>query len=319
MQNEPFLSYLKAEMKNIKSNKTGSKASAEKDKGEEEEEEDAEEDAEMNLDLDEEDMGFDMEDTDNMEGLSGEDDEAMGLDEEDDEEGEDEEEDMEEDEEDEEEEDLEDLDLPAKKKSKSSELDDGFFNLDDFNAMTEKQELDEDKSDEEDEEEIDYFADPDLIDSGDDDDEDDDFGNMGENEDEVDAHGMSHLPSLVLLSRTPQTSPKFVLHTDTITRICLIDVKYRDFFALPAKGVTKRSNAPRPSKEDSFFGGRDDEQDGDEDLDMDAEENDDSEEVNALGDRVSNLFAQDEDEEAEAGNPHSTFMDHQEFLLPLLH
>ncbi|KAF9356241.1 U3 snoRNP protein [Mortierella sp. NVP85] len=266
MQNEPFLSYLKAEMKNIKSNKTGSKTSADKDEGEEEEE-DAGEGAEMNLDLDEEDMGFDMEDTDNMEGLSGEDDEAMGLDEEDEEEGEDEEEDMEEEEdEEEEEEDLEDLDLPAKKKSKSSELDDGFFNLDDFNALTEKQELDEDKSDEDDEEEIDYFADPDLIDSGDDD--DDDFGDMGENEDEVDAH----------------------------------DVKYRDFFAPPPKGVAKRSNAPRPSKEDSFFGERDDEQDGDEDLDLEAEENDDSEEVNALGDRVSNLFAQDEDEEAEAEN-----------------
>lgn len=85
----------------------------------------------------------------------------------------------------------------------------------------------------------------------------------------------------------------------------LIDVKYTNFFAPPLKGTSKRPKAPRPSKKDeaAFFGQQGDEQDGDEDMDMDdaAEEDDDAAEVNALGDRVSSLFAMDE-EEAEAGN-----------------
>lgn len=83
--------------------------------------------------------------------------------------------------------------------------------------------------------------------------------------------------------------------------VLLVDVKYTDFFAPPPKGTAKRPNASRPSKknEDDFFDQQDDEQD-DDDEDMD-KENDDAAEVNALGDRVSNLFAMDE-EEAEAGN-----------------
>ncbi|KAF9954904.1 U3 snoRNP protein [Modicella reniformis] len=286
MQNAPFLSYLKAEMKNIKSNKARSKASVEDDDDDNnddegvEKEDEAESDTEMSLGLDEESMGLDMEDTDNMESLSSEDDEAEGSEfEKHEKHDEAEMEDL-----DEEEEDLEDLDLPAKKKTRTSELDDDFFNLEDFNTLTEKQEQEEsdDKSDDEDEE-IDYFADPDLIDSDDDDDEDeDDFSDMEENENEVDAH----------------------------------DVKYGNFFAPPPKGATKRSKAPHPSKNDGddFFGDQGEDKDGDEDMEMEnAEVDDDSADVNALGDRVSNLFAVD-NEEAETVETLSKFEKQQRKL-----
>lgn len=186
MQNTPFLTYLKAEIKNLKfSKKAGAQPKADLE-DEDQEAEGEEDEADMSLDLDE-DMGLEMDDT---EGFSGEDDleegsrsEGSGEDQEDLEEGE------EDDDEEEEEEDLDDLDLPVKKKSRTSEVDDDFFNLDEFNAMTEKQEQDEldEKEPDEDEEEIDYFADPDMIESG-----DDDFDeNMEENENEVDAHGTS--------------------------------------------------------------------------------------------------------------------------------
>ncbi|KAG0224917.1 U3 small nucleolar ribonucleoprotein complex, subunit Mpp10 [Mortierella sp. GBAus27b] len=273
MQNAPFLSYLKTEIKTLKSTKAGSKAAEQLDDNNDDGEE--EEDAEMSLGLDDEDMGLDMDDTDNMEGLSGEedDDEALdskledeyeeydenvGLDNDEEEEGD----------EDEDEEDLDDLDLPIKKKSKSSELDDDFFNLDEFNALTEKQEEQEEQDNEDDDDEIDYFADPDLIDSGDDDDDDD----LDGNDDEADAH----------------------------------DVKYSDFFAPASKGAAKRSKPAGPSKparpskrdEDSFFGQKEDNEDA---MDEDAEEadDDDSAEVNELGDRVSNLFAMDDEEREE--------------------
>ncbi|KAF9896884.1 u3 small nucleolar ribonucleoprotein MPP10, partial [Lobosporangium transversale] len=280
MQNTPFLSYLKLELKNLKSNKSGtpsSKAAASDDdedenKGEEgkhgQDHDQAEDDdeAEMNLGLDDEDMGVDIADTDHMEGFSGEDD-AENFDdmepEDYQERGEDEDDDDDEEEEEEEEEDLDDLDLPVKKRTKTSEVDDDFFNLEEFNALTEKQEQDEleDKEPEDDDEEIDYFADPDVIESGD---EDDDFGNMGENEDEADAH----------------------------------DVTYKDFFAPPPRGTTNRFKAQRPSKnnEDSF--GKAENSD---DLEMeDADEDDENAEINELGDRVSNLFGIDEAEDDEA-------------------
>ncbi|ORZ11654.1 Mpp10 protein-domain-containing protein [Lobosporangium transversale] len=151
----------------------------------------------------------------------------------------------------------------SRKRTKTSEVDDDFFNLEEFNALTEKQEQDEleDKEPEDDDEEIDYFADPDVIESGD---EDDDFGNMGENEDEADAH----------------------------------DVTYKDFFAPPPRGTTNRFKAQRPSKnnEDSF--GKAENSD---DLEMeDADEDDENAEINELGDRVSNLFGIDEAEDDEA-------------------
>ncbi|KAF8940412.1 U3 small nucleolar ribonucleoprotein complex, subunit Mpp10 [Dissophora ornata] len=266
MQNAPFLSFLKSEIKNIKTTKSATQSAIDEQEGEGEEGEEEEEDAEMSLGLDDEDMGLDMEDTDNMEGFSGEDeDEDMeGSDSEKYEEYKDDAEDEEaEDEEEEEEEDLDDLDLPVKKKTRTSEVDDEFFNLDEFNAMTEKQEQDEleDKEPNEDEEEIDYFADPDLIDSGD---EDGDFGDMEEDENEVDAH----------------------------------DVGYQDFFAPLAKGTTNRPKSqrkPRDGDREDFFGKQ--RQVGAENLEMeDAEEDDESEEVNALGDRVSNLFGLDEEE-----------------------
>ncbi|ORZ11037.1 Mpp10 protein-domain-containing protein [Lobosporangium transversale] len=218
MQNTPFLSYLKLELKNLKSN------------NQEHHRFSGEDDAE-NFD--------DMEPEDYQER------------------GEDEDDDDDEEEEEEEEEDLDDLDLPT------SEVDDDFFNLEEFNALTEKQEQDEleDKEPEDDDEEIDYFADPDVIESGD---EDDDFGNMGENEDEADAH----------------------------------DVTYKDFFAPPPRGTTNRFKAQRPSKnnEDSF--GKAENSD---DLEMeDADEDDENAEINELGDRVSNLFGIDEAEDDEA-------------------
>ncbi|KAF9292211.1 hypothetical protein BGZ68_009802 [Mortierella alpina] len=264
MQNTPFLSYLKSEIKNLKTSKSSEQSA---DAGEDDEEE--EEDEEMNLGLDEEEMGVDMDDTDNMDGLSGEDEEMNGSDSE--EEGQDEDEDLEEaeeEEEDEEEEDLDDLDLPVKKRSKTSEVDDDFFNLEEFNAMTEKQEQDEldEKEPDENEEEIDYFADPDLIDSGD---EDDDFGDdMDENENEVDAH----------------------------------DVGYKDFFEPLAVRKTNRPKPkPRKDQDEGFFGKKaENEQEKEEDMEMkDAEDDEDDEEsaeVNALGDRVSNLFGLDEAE-----------------------
>ncbi|KAF9169821.1 hypothetical protein BGX21_002192 [Mortierella sp. AD011] len=270
MQNTPFLSYLKSEMKNIKTKKAEALSSAEDQDQEGEDEDEDQDEAEMNLGLDEDDMGLDMEDTDNMEGISGEDEEMEGLSDsndfgENEDEDEDEEEGEEEDE-DESEEELDDLDLPVKKKSKTSEVDDDFFNLDEFNAMTEKQEQDEldGKEPDEDEEEIDYFADPDLIDSGDDD--EDDFGDMEENEDEVDAH----------------------------------DVTYKDFFAPLEKGKTNRPKPQRRPKGDDedFFGKQKGDQESMEEMEMeDAEENEDSAEVNALGDRVSNLFGLEDEEE----------------------
>ncbi|KAF9114282.1 hypothetical protein BGX27_011260 [Mortierella sp. AM989] len=271
MQNTPFLSYLKSEIKNIKTSKAEILASAEDQEEEDGEYEDMDE-AEMNLGLDEDDMGLDMEDTDNMEGFSGEDEEMSGLSDLEefgtpDEENEDEDEEEEAVEEDDEsEEELDDLDLPVKKKSRTSEVDDDFFNLDEFNAMTEKQEQDEmeEKEPDEDEEEIDYFADPDLIDSGDDD-NDDDFGDMEENENEVDAH----------------------------------DVSYKEFFAPPASGTTNRPKPQRrPKEKDDFFGKPNNNQ---EDLEMEDadEEDEESAEVNELGDRVSNLFGLEEEEEEE--------------------
>ncbi|KAF9955704.1 hypothetical protein BGZ70_010138 [Mortierella alpina] len=266
MQNTPFLSYLKSEIKNLKTSKSSEQSA---DAGEDDEEE--EEDEDMNLGLDEEEMGVDMDDTDNMDGFSGEDGEMDGLGSDQDEDDEEEDaEDHEEEEEDdeEEEEDLDDLDLPVKKRSKTSEVDDDFFNLEEFNAMTEKQEQDEldEKEPDENEEEIDYFADPDLIDSGD---EHDDFGDdMDENENEVDAH----------------------------------DVGYKDFFEPLAVGKTNRPK-PKPRKEqDEGFFGKDakKEQEKEEDMEMkDAEEDEEDEEsamMNALGDRVSNLFGLDEAE-----------------------
>ncbi|KAF9183154.1 hypothetical protein BGZ51_004220 [Haplosporangium sp. Z 767] len=272
MQNMPFLAYLKSEIKNLKSTKIGAQQEAEEEDEEAEGLEDDEgqdDDTEMNLGLDEEDMGLEMDDTDNMEGLSGE--EMEGLGSEDDEEQDDEEqdEDMDENEdEDEDEEDLDDLDLPVKKKTRTSEVDDDFFNLEEFNAMTEKQEQDEmeDKDPDEDEEEIDYFADPDLIDSGDDD--DDNFG-MDENEDEVDAH----------------------------------DVGFKDFFAPPAIGKTNRPKPKRrPDQDEAAFEKNDKEGEDTENMEMmDVEDDEDSQEVNELGDRVSNLFGL-EDDEAETEN-----------------
>ncbi|KAF9941022.1 hypothetical protein BGZ67_006078 [Mortierella alpina] len=262
MQNTPFLSYLKTEIKNLKSSKSSEQSAG---TGEDEEEEEEEED--MNLGLDDEEMGVDMDDTDNMDGLSGEDEEMNGSDSEELDQDEEEEEEEEE-EEDDEEEDLDDLDLPVKKRSKTSEVDDDFFNLEDFNAMTEKQEQDEldEKEPDENEEEIDYFADPDLIDSGD---EDDDFGDdMDENENEVDAH----------------------------------DVGYKDFFEPLAVGKTNRPK-PKPRKEQDgdFFGkNAEKEQEKEEDMEMkdaeDEEEDEESAVMNALGDRVSNLFGLDEAE-----------------------
>lgn len=193
MQNTPFLAYLKAEIKSLKFKKSGAQSAGDLE-DEDEEAEGEEDEADMSLGLDEDDMGLEMDDT---EGFSGEDELEEGAgsegfsDEENLEEDIEEEEDKEDDdEEEEEEEDLDDLDLPVKKKSRTSEVDDDFFNLDEFNAMTEKQEQDEldEKEPDEDEEEIDYFADPDMIDSGDDDFDDED---MEENENEVDAHGTS--------------------------------------------------------------------------------------------------------------------------------
>ncbi|KAF8952493.1 hypothetical protein BGZ52_005896 [Haplosporangium bisporale] len=258
MQNTPFLSYLKAEIKALKSKKTA--------QAKEVEEEDNEE-TEMNLGLDDEDMGLEMEDTDNMEGLSGEDeeegfgsDDAEGLGEEDDEEEHDD--DEEEEGEEEEEEELDDLDLPVKKKFRKSEVDDDFFNLDEFNAMTEKQEQDEldEKEPDENEEEIDYFADPDMIESGD---EDDDFGEIDENENEVDAH----------------------------------DVGYRDFFEPVAIGKTNRPKPQRRPENDRKEKENVDEEMEDAEMGEDDEE---SAEVNELGDRVSNLFGLEDDGEEES-------------------
>ncbi|KAG0325686.1 hypothetical protein BGZ99_000276 [Dissophora globulifera] len=271
MQNAPFLSYLKSEIKHIKSNKSSTTAASAADSDLEDEEaeemegdeDDEMEGADMSLGLDDEDMGLDMEDTDNMEGLSGEEEEEMAF-------GNSEQEDEEEDEEEEEEEEeLDDLDLPVKKKTRRSEVDDDFFNLDEFNAMTEKQEQDEmdDTEPKEDEEEIDYFADPDLIDSGD---EDDDFDDEEEDENEVDAH----------------------------------DVGYGDFFAPPERGTTNRPKSQRPPKDNTpgFFS-KQRQADADK-MEMDGVEeeveDDESAEVNELGDRVSNLFAQEEDEDEEA-------------------
>ncbi|KAK5814660.1 U3 small nucleolar ribonucleoprotein complex, subunit Mpp10 [Linnemannia elongata] len=272
MQNTPFLTYLKAEIKNLKfTKKTGAQPTADLE-DEDQEVEDEEDEADMSLGLDEDDMGLEMDDT---EGFSGEDDleegsgsEGFGEDQEDLEEGEDDEDN--ENDVDEEEEDLEDLDLPVKKKSRTSEVDDDFFNLDEFNAMTEKQEQDEldEKEPDEDEEEIDYFADPDLIDSGDDDFDDE---NMEDDENEVDAH----------------------------------DVAYKDFFAPVAIGKTNRPKPKRrPEQEDNFFGKKSSEEHEDEDMEMmdaEEEENDDAAEVNELGDRVSNLFGLEE-EEADSEN-----------------
>ncbi|KAF9149671.1 hypothetical protein BG015_008534 [Linnemannia schmuckeri] len=271
MQNTPFLAYLKAEIKNLKFSK---KAGAQPTADFEDEDEDAEgehDEAEMSLGLDENDMGLEMDDT---EGFSGEDDlqegsgsEGFGDDQEDMEEENEDEENEEKDEEEEEEEDLDDLDLPVKKKSRTSEVDDDFFNLDEFNAMTEKQEQDEldEKEPDEDEEEIDYFADPDLIDSGEDDFDDEDMEEE-ENENEVDAH----------------------------------DVAYKDFFAPVAIGKSNRPKPKRrPEQEDNFFGKESINEGEDEDMEMkDAEEevNDDAAELNELGDRVSNLFGLDEEE-----------------------
>ncbi|CAO3566219.1 unnamed protein product [Mortierella alpina] len=271
MQNTPFLSYLKSEIKNLKSLKSSEQTAA---AGEDDDEE--EEDEDMDLGLDEEEMGVDMDDTDNMDGFSAEDEEMDGLDsdQEEDDEDEDAEDDEEELEDDEEEEDLDDLDLPVKKRSKTSEVDDDFFNLEEFNAMTEKQEQDEldEKEPDENEEEIDYFADPDLIDSGD---EDDDFGDdMDENENEVDAH----------------------------------DVGYKDFFEPLAVGKTNRPKPkPRKEQDEGFFGknAKKEQEKEEEDMEMkDAEEDEEDEEsamMNALGDRVSNLFGLDE-AEAESEN-----------------
>ncbi|KAF8934015.1 U3 snoRNP protein [Haplosporangium gracile] len=261
MQNTPFLAYLKAEIKNLKFSKmAGAQPTADLE-DEDEEVEGEEDEAEMSLDLDEDDMGLEMDDT---EGFSGEDDleegsgsNGFGDDQEDMEEDEDEEDDEEE------EEDLDDLALPVKKKSRTSEVDDDFFNLDEFNAMTEKQEQDEldEKEPDENEEEIDYFADPDLIDSGEDDED------MEENENEVDAH----------------------------------DVAYKDFFAPLAIGKTNRPKPKRrPEQEDNFFGKKSINEGEDEDMEMkdaeEEEENDDATELNELGDRVSNLFGLDEEE-----------------------
>ncbi|KAG0288403.1 hypothetical protein BGZ96_007834 [Linnemannia gamsii] len=270
MQNTPFLAYLKAEIKSLKFSKSGAQPVGDL----EDEDEEAEGDeADMSLALDEDDMGLEMDDT---EGFSGEDDLEEGAgsegfsDEEDLEEDIEEEEDNEDDEE-EEEEDVDDLDLPVKKKSRTSEVDDDFFNLDEFNAMTEKQEQDEfdEKEPDEDEEEIDYFADPDMIDSGDDDFDDED---MEENENEVDAH----------------------------------DVAYKDFFAPVAIGKTNRPMPKRrPEQKDNFFGKKSNNEGEGEDMEMmdaeEEEENDEAAELNELGDRVSNLFGLDE-EEAETQN-----------------
>ncbi|KAF9934328.1 U3 snoRNP protein [Linnemannia zychae] len=266
MQNTPFLSYLKSEMKNIKTTKkAGAQSINDLDGDEEEAEGDEEEDTNMNLGLEEDNMGLELDDT---EGFSGEEDieedfGSDGLDKEEDNE-EEEEENMDDDEE-EEEEDLDDLDLPVKKKTRTSEVDDDFFNLEEFNAMTEKQEQDEleGKEPDEDEEEIDYFADPDLIDSGEDDFDDD----MEENENEVDAH----------------------------------DVGYKDFFAPVAIEKKNRSKSKSQPKEDNFFGRESmDGEDEDGDMEMkDTEdmEDDDTAELNELGDRVSNLFGLEEEEE----------------------
>ncbi|KAG0049128.1 hypothetical protein BGZ83_006024 [Gryganskiella cystojenkinii] len=266
MQNTPFLTFLKTELKNLKS------APEPEDKPVEEEEEDEEED-ENEMSLDEEDMGLEMEDTDNVfSGEEEEEDEQM----EDDEEGldfedEEDEEEAEDEDDDEEEEELDDLDLPVKKKSRTSEVDDDFFNLDEFNAMTEKQEQDEIEGKEpSDDEEIDYFADPDMIESGDEDEDEDE--DMNDNENEADTH----------------------------------DVAYRDFFAPPEKG---RTNRPKPKRreekkeEEAHFEEPVEEmQDAEEE---DVEDEDENGDLNALGDRVSNLFGlEEEEEEAETLSKH---------------
>ncbi|KAF9161398.1 U3 snoRNP protein [Actinomortierella ambigua] len=269
MQNVPFLDYLKSQLKALKSGKTTADKDHEEDEqgevdaaeGAEQNDEDSDlaEDEEMEVDEDEAGMmDSDMEhDSDMFDSAVGEEEsDAEELDAEEGGEDEDEEEDESE------EEDLEDLGLPATKKVKKSEVDDDFFNIDEFNALTEKQEQDELEGREPDnDDEIDYFADPDEIESGDDFGEDED-----EEEDEnlVDAH----------------------------------DVKFNDFFAPVKTSRSKARSAPKKPRAQDFKGNEDednfglgfgDEEEG-------AEEEDDDAKVNALGDRISNLFGQEADE-----------------------
>ncbi|KAG0235604.1 u3 small nucleolar ribonucleoprotein MPP10 [Actinomortierella wolfii] len=271
MQNAPFLTYLKSQLAALKAGKT----SAEKEKEEEADEGTDGEHEEMEVDEDKDGMmDSDMEhDSDMLDSAAG--DEEEDAEELDDEEevakDDDDEQDQEEEEEEEEseEEDLDDLDLPATKKAKTSEVDDDFFKLEEFNALTEKQEQDElEGRESENDDEIDYFADPDEIESG------DDFGEDDEDDENlVDAH----------------------------------DVKYNDFFA-PVK--TSRSKAKSASKKPKTrdTDGKEDEDDfgfSDEE-ENDTEQKEDEEEedvkVNALGDRISDLFSKDagDDDEDES-------------------
>ncbi|KAF9978446.1 U3 snoRNP protein [Actinomortierella ambigua] len=264
MQNVPFLDYLKSQLKALK---TGKKAVEEDDEegadavdGAEQNDDDSDIGEHEEMEVDEDEAGMmdsDMEHDSDMldsalseeeEGEEEEDADAQELDADEDED---------EEEEESEEEDLEDLDLPATKKAKKSEVDDDFFNIDEFNALTEKQEQDELEGREPDDDEIDYFADPDEIESG------DDFGENDEEEDEnlVDAH----------------------------------DVKFNDFFAPVKSSRSKARSAPKKPRTQDVTGDEENDKLGFGDEEEGAEEEDDAK-VNALGDRISDLFTQDDDE-----------------------
>ncbi|CAO3609356.1 unnamed protein product [Cunninghamella echinulata] len=130
--------------------------------------------------MDDDDDDDDDEEESDMNMLDLEEDNEKDIDEDEDQDNDDDDEEEEEEEEEDDDDDIVNRHLSAPKKT--SEVDDEFFNLDDFNKWTDKQEaLDmrsDQESDDDDEEKIDFDNDLDAIDDEDMDDEDDDAADI---------------------------------------------------------------------------------------------------------------------------------------------
>ncbi|KAI9300757.1 U3 small nucleolar ribonucleoprotein complex, subunit Mpp10 [Cunninghamella echinulata] len=182
-QNEPFLRYCKSTLKQwskptswSKKNSTNIESFSSSDNSTAGEEDGDEEDL-IDYDMDEEEEG-------DMDMLDLEEDNEKDIEEEEESQDDDEEEEEEEEEEKENDDDNDDdiVNRHLSTPKKTSEVDDEFFNLDDFNKWTDEQEAldmrsDQD-SDDDDEEKIDFDNDLDAMDDEDMDDEDDDAADI---------------------------------------------------------------------------------------------------------------------------------------------
>ncbi|RUS28387.1 LOW QUALITY PROTEIN: hypothetical protein BC938DRAFT_481943 [Jimgerdemannia flammicorona] len=170
----------------------------------------------------------------------------------------------------------------SKRPARTSQVDDAFFNLDEFNDWSERQEErdmmseDDQEEDENEDDDIDLDEDPDKI-------EDEDMDDTNANG-EFDFHPYS----CIIKRCIPQCRCSNQSAYDTLPS----DVMFSDFFEAPARphsGVGKRNNKKSIHFSTEHYAGKRTDR-----KEMDVREQDQEEEQAT---RVSNLFAKDEDED----------------------